>query len=144
MSEAESIILLVEDDENDQAFIERAFARAGETNRVVLVDHGEAAVAYLQGTEPYGDRSAHPLPRLIITDLKMPKMGGLDLLKWLAQQEGIQGIPAIVLTSSSDEADVAAAFKLGAKGYMIKPVNFRDLEKLARTIADYWRASCPR
>jgi CheY-like chemotaxis protein len=96
----------------------------------------------LRGLGFYADRSLHPLPRLIITDIKMPRMGGIELLKWMNARDEFRLIPTIVLTSSSDEADITQAFVQGAKGYMIKPVQFGDLEKLIHTIADYWRASC--
>jgi CheY-like chemotaxis protein len=142
MTRKEPIILLVEDDDNDQIFIRRAFHRCGVPILIQSVGNGMEAMAYLRGTDSFSDRSAHPLPSLIITDLKMPKMGGLDLLAWLDRQDDLRTIVAVALTSSSDEADVAAAFRHGAKGYMIKPVHFAELEQLARTIAEYWRRSC--
>lgn len=142
MQTAEPLILIVEDDQNDQTFIQRALRRSGVANRVAAVNDGEEATAYLRGVDFYADRETHPLPRLIITDLKMPRMGGIELLKWMHARPEFQLIPVIVLTSSSDQADITTAFEHGAKGYMIKPVQFGELEKLTRTIADYWRASC--
>lgn len=138
----EPVILVVEDDEHDQVFIRRAFSRAGVVNPVATVSDGEEATLYLSGVGSYEDRSLYPLPRLIITDLKMPRMGGFDLLAWMRARPEFTFIPAVVLTSSSNQADIARAFELGAKGYMIKPVQFGALESLARVIADYWRASC--
>lgn len=79
---------------------------------------------------------------LVISDLKMPRMGGIELLDWLDKHEEFRLIPSIVLTSSNDQADIARAFRHGAKGYMIKPVQFGELQKLMGIIADYWRASC--
>lgn len=134
-------ILIVEDDENDQTFIRRAFKLNGVVNPIVAVSDGEEAMAYLRRVGPYTD-NAHPLPRLIITDLKMPRMGGIELLDWLDKHEEFRLIPSIVLTSSNDQADIARAFRHGAKGYMIKPVQFGELQKLMGIIADYWRASC--
>jgi CheY-like chemotaxis protein len=142
MESVEPLILVVEDDANDQAFIQRALKRSGVANRVAHVNDGEEATAYLRGFGLYEDRRQHPLPRLIITDLKMPRMGGIELLAWMNSRPEFRLIPTIVLTSSSDQADVAAAFTHGAKGYMIKPVQFSELEKLMHTIAAYWRASC--
>jgi CheY-like chemotaxis protein len=142
MATSEPVILIVEDDENDQVFTRRAFKQNGVANPIVAVSDGEEAIAYLRGRGPYTDRLIHPLPRLIVTDLKMPRMGGIDLLAWLKTRPEFRHIPAIVLTSSNDETDISKAFEHGACGYMIKPVNFGELEKLTRTIAEYWRASC--
>ncbi|MEY4940158.1 MAG: hypothetical protein RIQ93_1893 [Verrucomicrobiota bacterium] len=139
MHETEPNILLVEDDENDRVFIKRALQRNGIT-AVATVNNGEEAIAYLRSTQ--AAPNSVPPPTLIITDLKMPKMDGIDLLAWLHQQENLGNIPAVVLTSSSDHSDIDAAFQHGAKGYMIKPVQFGDLDKVMRTTVDYWRASC--
>lgn len=142
MESNEAAILIVEDDVNDQAFLSRALKRIGVGSRVSVVNDGEEATVYLRGIGPYADRKLHPLPRLLITDLKMPRMGGLELLGWMKGDERFCLIPAVVLTSSSDHADIAAAYAKGARGYMIKPVQFADLEKLVRTIVDYWSAAC--
>ena len=142
MEAPDLVILLVEDDENDQVFIRRALQRNGAAHTIVTVNDGEEAIAYLSGTAPFNDRARHPLPRLIVTDLKMPRMGGLELLAWLKCQADVGIIPTVVLTSSSDQADIANAFRRGASGYLIKPVHFAELEQLMRTVVDYWRASC--
>ncbi len=140
--QSEPVILIVDDDVNDQSFIRRAFRQCGVVNHIATVNDGEEATTYLRGLGLYADRSLHPLPRLIITDLKMPRMGGVDLLAWLNEREEFRLIPTIVLTSSNDQVDVKRAFEHGAKGYLIKPVQFGDLSKLIRIIADYWRVSC--
>jgi len=142
MAATEPLLLIVEDDVNDQTFIQRALKRSGVMNRLAIVNDGEEATTYLRGFGLYQDRTLHPLPRLIITDLKMPRMGGIELLGWMNDRAEFRLIPTIVLTSSSDQADITTAFERGAKGYMIKPVQFADLENLMQTIANYWRASC--
>ena len=142
MDTSESLVLVAEDDVNDQTFIQRALKRSGVVNRIAIVNDGEEATAYLRGFDLYANRALHPLPRLIITDLKMPRMGGIELLKWMSERPEFRLIPAVVLTSSSDQADITAAFAHGAKGYMIKPVHFQELEQLMKTIAAYWRVSC--
>lgn len=142
MPPSEPLILIVEDDPNDQTFIQRALKRTGVVKRIAVVNDGEEAAAYLRGFDLYADRALHPLPRLIITDLKMPRMGGVELLRWMNDSPEFRLIPTVVLTSSSDQADITLAFAHGAKGYMIKPVHFGELEKLVQTIASYWRASC--
>ncbi len=141
MTSAERSILIVEDDVNDQTFIQRALTRSGIVGRIAVVNDGEEATAYLTGLGIYENRALHPLPQLVLTDLKMPRVGGIELMAWMQARAEFRLIPVIVLTSSSDHADVAAAFAYGAKGFMIKPVHFGELEKLVGTIADYWRAS---
>lgn len=138
----EPAILIVEDDVNDQDFIRRAFKQSGVVNHIATVNDGEEATAYLRGLGLYEDRLLHPLPRLIITDLKMPRMGGIDLLAWMSRKPEFRLIPTIVLTSSNNQEDIARAYEQGAKGYLIKPVQFAELAKLIRIVADYWRASC--
>src|SRR5690606_3858672 len=98
MTPSEPVILVVEDDENDQTFIRRAFKQGGVANHIATVNDGEEACAYLRGVDMYGDRSLHPLPRLVITDLKMPRMGGLHLLAWMRAQPDFRLIPVVVLT----------------------------------------------
>lgn len=141
MNETELSILLVEDDENDQVFIKRALKRNGVLSSIATVNNGEEAMVYLRGVNST-DAAGQAWPTLIITDLKMPKVDGIDLLTWLQVQEDLCSIPCVVLTSSSNHADINAAFRHGAKGYMIKPVQFGDLEKVTRAIVEYWRASC--
>ena len=141
MEKTERSVLVVEDDVNDQAFIQRALKRAGVAERVCVVNDGEEATAFLSGVGLYENRALHPLPRLVIMDLKMPRMGGIELLGWMNARPEFRLIPGVVLTSSSDHADLSAAFNHGAKGYLIKPVQFGELEKVVRTLADYWRAS---
>jgi CheY-like chemotaxis protein len=141
MKESAHTILIIDDEEHDVEFIKRAFLRAGVVNPVQTVANGEEAVAYLTGQGGYADRVACPFPRVIVTDLKMPRMGGLELLKWIHAHPDYRVVPTVVLTSSSAQADVDAAFAHGAVGYMVKPVNVRDLEQTVKTIADYWRLS---
>jgi CheY-like chemotaxis protein len=142
MIEVQPTILLVEDDENDQLFIRRAFRQYASPVNLVTVGNGEEAIAYLKGTGPYDDRVARPLPSLIITDLKMPKLDGIEFLSWLSRHEDFRLLPAVVLTSSNSRDDISLAFQYGAKGYMIKPVDFSSLRDCVKTIVDYWRISC--
>lgn len=134
-------ILIVEDEEMDVEFLQRAFVKAGSSFPVRAVTNGEEAMAYLCGMKPFGDRAAFPFPRLVITDLKMPRMGGLQLLQWMQTQREFRGLPRIVLTSSTAQSDVNAAFQFGAAAYIVKPVEYRELERIAKIIVDYWRLS---
>lgn len=141
MKDSESTILIVEDDPNDVLFLKRAFKRSGVLNPIQSVGDGEEAVAYLAGSGKFADRVAFPFPRVILTDLKMPRMNGIELLKWLYARPEMRVVPIIVLTSSTDEDDIKAAFCNGASAYMVKPVAFDELERVVKVIADYWRLS---
>src|SRR5687768_12255012 len=98
---ASGCILLVEDDQNDVLFMERALRKAHVPNQVCVSHDGREAVDYLSGTGPFADRNQHPLPCLIILDLKMPRMTGMDVLQWLREQPVLSCLPVIVLSSSS-------------------------------------------
>jgi CheY-like chemotaxis protein len=141
MTEATDTILLVEDEEHDVEFLQRAFRKCGIPNPVRVVSNGEEAMAYLGGTGVFADRTAFPFPRVLVTDLKMPQMGGLELLRWVHANPKYRVVPTIVLTSSTNQADIAAAFEHGAAGYFVKPVAFEQLERIARVIWEYWRLS---
>ena len=141
MKEGIHTILIVEDEAHDVEFLTRAFQRTGMKNPIRSVANGEEAIAYLSGRGKYADRTAFPLPRVIITDLKMPQMGGLELLRWMHSNPRWRIVPTIVFTSSTSQADVDAAFDHGASGYMVKPVAFDELEQMVKTMANYWRLS---
>ena len=134
-------ILIVEDEEHDVDFLKRAFQRAGITNPVQVAINGEQAIAYLKGDGEFVDRNRYPYPRVIVTDLKMPQMSGLELLRWVHAHPDYRIVPTIVLTSSTSQADVDAAFACGASAYFVKPVAFAELQQLAKLIWEYWTRS---
>ena len=132
-------ILLVEDDPNDQLLIRRAFAKAKLMNPLRLTKDGDEAVSYLTGEGVFADRQAHPLPALVMLDLKLPRRSGLEVLEWLRSQAGSLGrTPVVVLTSSRENHDVDRAYELGANSYLVKPVNFDGLLEMIRTTGLYW------
>ncbi len=131
-------ILLVEDDPNDIVLIQRAFAKAALVNPLRIVRDGEEALQYLAGQPPYDDRGRHPLPSLILLDLKLPRKSGLEVLEWIRQQEHLKHIPVIVLTSSREMRDVNRAYDLGANSYLVKPVGFEGLLEMLKAIGMYW------
>jgi CheY-like chemotaxis protein len=141
MKEGTGTILIVDDEDHDIEFLQRALKRSGVNNPVRTAGNGEEAIAYLTGQGNYTDRLAFPFPRVIITDLKMPHMGGLELLRWLHDNPKFKVVPTIVFTSSTSQADVDEAFKRGASGYFVKPVDFDQLEQMAKVLADYWKLS---
>lgn len=128
------VILLVDDDENDVLFLRRALGQAGVTQEIRVVRDGEDAIAYLSGRGRYGDREAHPLPCLIVLDLKLPKRNGLEVLRWLRGQKELGGTPVVMVTSSGETHDQEAAEAHGVEAYRIKPVSFQELVRLAREI----------
>jgi CheY-like chemotaxis protein len=131
-------VLLVEDNEDDILFVQRAFRRAKLSNALPVVEDGDAAVAYLSGQGEYADRNRHPIPTLILLDIKLPRRSGLEVLEWLRAQPSLRRIPVVMLTSSKESADVDRAFDLGAGGYLVKPVDFDGLLEMVKTIGVYW------
>jgi CheY-like chemotaxis protein len=133
-------ILLVEDNPDDVFFVERAFHNADIKHPLVTVGDGQEAIHYLSGTGKYGDRGAYSLPRLVLADLKMPRVTGFDLIAWMRKDDHWRLVPIIILSSSGLAADVNRAYELGANAYMVKPAGGRSLERLFQTIAEFWMA----
>ena len=137
----QALILLVEDREDDILLVRKAFKAAFIENPLQVVRDGEEAIAYLQGEGRYSNRAEHPLPELILLDLKMPKMDGFDVLTWIRQQPGIRALPVVVLTSSDQIKDVNRAYDLGANSFLVKPLDFQNYTQLTKLINEYWMKS---
>lgn len=131
-------ILLVEDSPDDALLIQRAFRKANLANSVQLVRDGEEAVAYLTGAPPFSDRSQFPLPVLMLLDLKLPRLSGLEVLKWVRQDGTLKRLPVVVLTSSRESVDVNRAYDLGVNSYLTKPVGFETLLEMVKSLNLYW------
>jgi CheY-like chemotaxis protein len=131
-------ILLAEDDQNDVMLIRRAFSKSHVVNPIACVDNGEQAVAYLSGEGEYSDRSKYPLPFMLLLDLKLPRLSGHEVLKWLRMQNGLRRLPVVVLTSSREPADINRAYELGANSYLVKPVVFEEFTTLLKQLQVYW------
>lgn len=131
-------ILLVEDDPNDVLLTQRAFRRANLVNPLQVVQDGEAAVLYLGGQGSYADRDRYPLPIIMLLDLKLPRLSGLEVLEWLRQQPGLKRLPVVMLTSSRENVDLNRAYDLGANSYLVKPVAFDGLLEMVRNLNQYW------
>jgi CheY-like chemotaxis protein len=133
-----AFILIVEDNDDDAFLIQRAFQRANILNGLHVVTNGEKAIAYLSGEGAYSDRTEHPLPKLVLLDLKMPGIDGFDVLRWIRKQPLLAGLRVVVLTSSTDVRDVNLAIQLGADGFMIKPADFLRLVEFSEALSGCW------
>jgi CheY-like chemotaxis protein len=131
-------ILLVEDNKMDIALTLDAFREAHLANKIHVAHNGEEALQYIFGEEKYSDRKTYPLPHIILLDLKMPGIDGLEVLKRIKNTETIKRIPVIILTSSKEEGDRAMSYDLGANSYLVKPVSFDGFIDVVRKITDYW------
>lgn len=131
-------VLVAEDEDSDAMILHLAFERAGLTNPLVRVRDGQEAVDYLAGKGIYADRLAYPLPVLLLLDLKMPRMTGVEVLTWLGGREEFKYLPAVVLSSSPDHSDIQRAKTAGAQEYLVKPHNIRELVGLVRALRDRW------
>ncbi len=131
-------ILCVEDEENDVFFIQRAFELAGISNPLTVVQYGEQAIEYLSGTGAFADRQKHPLPGLVLLDVKLPNRSGLEVLKWMRAQPVFKVLPVIILSSSDRPPDVEAAYDMGANGYLVKPTVFTDLVTIFKAFREFW------
>jgi DNA-binding response OmpR family regulator len=130
-------ILLVEDDENDAFFVQRAFDKTGVVNPVQVVRDGQEAINYLKGVGKFTQRDKFPLPGIILLDLKLPFVMGLDVLKWIRRQSGLSPV-VVILTSSAEDQDIATAYRLGANAYLVKPNEMTRLMGMVKSINDFW------
>ncbi len=131
------IILLVDDSADDIELMRHAFQSAKSLDLVQVARDGEEAVAYLSGTGPYQDRAQFPLPAVMLLDLNMPRMDGFEVLAWLQAQPALKRLMVIMLSASRQPADVAQAYDLGAKAFLVKPGKFDDLIAMLRCL-DQW------
>ena len=127
-------ILLVEDDRVDAMTIKRSLEEIKVTNRLDTVSNGEEALEFLRDSQ-------NEMPCLILLDLNMPKMNGIEFLKIAKTDDELKRIPVVVLTTSSDEEDKVDSFNLGVAGYMIKPVDYKQFVEVVKTIDMYWTLS---
>src|SRR5579883_519275 len=110
MSAMDKLVLLAEDNSTDALMVRRAFTKAGLQGTLEVVEDGDQAVAYLSGQGEFASRVRHPLPELLLLDLKLPRRSGLEVLAWLRQQPGLKRLPTVLLTSSDDSADINRAY----------------------------------
>ncbi len=133
-----SIILLVEDDPDDETLTLRALGKANIANEVIVARDGAEALDYLFRTGTYSEREPGPLPQVMLLDLKLPKVDGLEVLRRLRADDRTRLMPVVILTSSNEERDVIEGYKLGANGYVRKPVDFAQFSTAVGHLGLYW------
>jgi CheY-like chemotaxis protein len=131
-------VLLAEDDPDDVLLTEIAFENARLANPLQVVRDGEEAISYLKGEGQFADRRKHPLPILLLLDLKMPKVNGFQVLQWLRRRSDFRTLPVAIMTSSDHDPHVARAYELGADSYLTKPPNAETLLALVQRLHAYW------
>ena len=132
------LLLLVEDNPDDVELTLLAFGRSDVDSEVVVARDGEEALHYLFATGPYTGRDVTVMPDVILLDLKLPKLDGLEVLRQLRADERTQTVPVVILTSSREEEDIARSYQLGANSYVRKPVDFDEFHEAARRLSIYW------
>jgi two-component system response regulator len=132
------IILLVEDNPDDVALTLRAFQKNNISNKIVVAGDGVEALDYLYAKGKYAQRDEKDLPVLVLLDLKLPKIDGLQVLQRIRQNEFTKLLPVVILTSSTEEKTVIEGYKLGANSYVRKPVNFNDFQQVIKVLGLYW------
>ena len=131
-------ILLVEDNPSDIDLTKRALANANIANELIVAEDGQEALDYLFGTGHYAGRDAAPLLAVVLLDLKLPKVDGLDILRRIRANRRTKRLPVVILTSSQEEQDIAAGYDLGANSYIRKPVDFSQFAEAIKSMGLYW------
>ncbi|HYX40814.1 MAG TPA: response regulator [Pyrinomonadaceae bacterium] len=132
------VILIVEDNTRDEALTLRALKKSNIVNEVVIARDGVEALDYLFGTGAYAGRDLDVMPQLILLDLKLPKVDGLQVLQRIRADERTRRLPVVVFTSSSEEEDLINSYNLGANSYVRKPVDFEQFLEATRQLGLYW------
>jgi two-component system, response regulator len=138
MENKEIDILLIEDNENDAELAIRALQKNNVARNIIHLKDGEDALDFLFGNGQYTGRNTNNKPRVILLDLKMPKISGLEVLEQIKSNELTKKIPVVMLTSSKEHPDVEKAYSLGANSYIVKPVDFDNFRQVVNDLGIYW------
>jgi CheY-like chemotaxis protein len=131
-------ILLVEDNADDVFFVKRAIKQAGIRSPLHVVSDGRQAIDYLQGAGTFSDRQNFPLPTVILLDIKLPEVSGLDVLRWIRSQPALRTLIVVMLTASSQTVDIDLSYQLGANSFLVKTASHADLVEMLKVVHDYW------
>lgn len=134
----ERVILLFEDNPNDEALALRALKKSGVTHPIVVVRDGREGLDYLFREGSHRERDEREVPCVVLLDLNLPKIGGLDVLRAIRADQRTQLLPVVILTSSSEDRDLLAGYELGTNSYIVKPVDFTQFSETLGQVADYW------
>jgi len=141
--EQSSNILLVDDNDDDAFFIEKAFKSSGSNAHIFRCLDGRETQNYLEAKAPFSKRSFFPMPDLILLDLKIPQMNGLEVLKWIREHPTLHNLIVIILTSSAQQRDIDDAYALQANCFLTKPSSLAETVELARSIKTCWLQNLP-
>jgi CheY-like chemotaxis protein len=131
-------ILAVEDNPEDLELMLRALRKSNLGNRIQVARDGAEALDYIFCTGPYADRKIDNLPKVVLLDLKLPKVDGLEVLKKIKSDQRTSSIPVVVLTSSKEQSDIVESYRLGVNSYIVKPVNFEGFAEAVGNLGMYW------
>jgi CheY-like chemotaxis protein len=132
-------ILIAEDCAEDAFILQRALRKVGFNNPFHVSPDGVDVIRYLKGDAPYENRQHYHFPRVLILDLKLPRMDGFEVLAWLQQHPECNVIPTIVLSTSGEPEEVKRAYQLGVNSYLVKPPTFDGLQRMLSLVFDYWQ-----
>jgi CheY-like chemotaxis protein len=136
-------ILVAEDDPTDAFFFQRAFRRAGIPVTLHFVRDGQEVIDYIEGAGCYADRAVYPQPQLLLLDLRMPKLDGFDVLKWIRKRPDLGHVLVVLFSSSDEPRDITRAYDLGANWYMVKPHSMEELTGLVGRFKKFWLEANP-
>lgn len=134
------VILLVEDDPAHYEIVRRNFESSRLANRLLWVEDGQEALDYLYRKGKYSKADVYPMPNIVLLDLRLPKVDGLEVLKTIKSDLQLTDLPVVILTTSSSETDMAKAYQYHANSYLVKPVDFSKFSELMETFGYYWIA----
>lgn len=132
------LALYAEDNPYDAELMQRTFVKAGMDRELQIVPDGVEAVNYLTGSGKYGDRGQFPMPLMLLTDLKMPRKTGFQLIHWVRAHPEFKRMPVVVLTVSREDPDIQKAYKLGANSFLIKPPTLQKISALIQNLNSFW------